>query len=108
MAKEGNPFCRDCYNKLFRAKCKYCSQSILSVSTRLSSILRSCKLTKQEFYTIGEDRYHPDCFRCMRCARVLEGGAYVDRGTERLCVHCVTPWYFLVVVVGGVVFLLFL
>ena len=73
--KDGERFCTDCYSKLFAKKCKACEGFILS----------------GEYYTLDEDTWHKDCFKCAKCGERLANTSFVQEGNDvmLICEDCV-------------------
>ncbi|XP_065057760.1 four and a half LIM domains protein 2-like isoform X2 [Rhopilema esculentum] len=73
--KDDDRFCVQCYSNLFAKKCKACSDYILS----------------GEYYTLDDDTWHKDCFRCTKCGEALANSSFVQEGDEVLlvCEKCI-------------------
>ena len=72
--KDDEMFCTDCYSNAFAKKCKACNDYILS----------------GEYYTLDEDTWHKDCFKCTKCGEALANSSFVQEGDEVLlvCENC--------------------
>ncbi|CAF0880051.1 unnamed protein product [Adineta steineri] len=70
---DGKPFCKYDYIRLFASKCTKCHESF----------------SKNELFirTACYRRYHPDCFRCDHCDRLLASGDeyYLHEQNQILC-----------------------
>ncbi|GMS89509.1 hypothetical protein PENTCL1PPCAC_11684 [Pristionchus entomophagus] len=66
--KNGRPYCREDFFRLFAPKCHGCSSPI-----------------KDNFITALGTHWHPNCFVCQRCGCSFEGGSFFDAGGEPLC-----------------------
>ncbi|GMT19340.1 hypothetical protein PFISCL1PPCAC_10637, partial [Pristionchus fissidentatus] len=66
--KNGRPYCREDFFRLFAPKCHGCSSPI-----------------KDNFITALGTHWHPNCFVCQRCGCSFEGGSFFDAGGDPLC-----------------------
>eukprot|EP00794_Sanderia_malayensis_P000099 gene99-706_t len=73
--KDDKNFCVDCYGDLFAKKCKACNEHILT----------------GEYYTLDDDTWHKQCFKCTKCNAPLASTSFVQDGDEILliCESCV-------------------
>lgn len=73
--KDDEKFCSNCYSKLFAKKCKACEEFIMT----------------GEYYTLDEETWHKDCFKCFRCGEPLANKSFVQEGDDLslICEECV-------------------
>ncbi|CAF1222944.1 unnamed protein product [Rotaria sordida] len=74
-ARDGHPYCSDCFARLFAKRCFACAKPITGVGgTR---------------YISFEDRHwHNDCFVCQRCRSSLVGRGFLTEGPNIICPDC--------------------
>ncbi|CAF0763347.1 unnamed protein product [Adineta steineri] len=74
-SRDDQPYCADCFARLFAKKCYSCSKPITGVGgTR---------------YISFEDRHwHNDCFVCQRCRSSLVGRGFLTEESNILCPDC--------------------
>ncbi|ORZ39618.1 hypothetical protein BCR44DRAFT_1426897 [Catenaria anguillulae PL171] len=69
--------CQDCYEDRHLPKCVKCKKSIGGVGK-----------VAQDYLTVGEDKFHVDCFCCYDCGAKFEKGAH--KGPTGY--YCKTHW----------------
>ncbi|CAG7817040.1 unnamed protein product [Allacma fusca] len=66
--RDGIPYCEDDYNDLFLPKCAGCSMPI-----------------KQNITRVMGKTWHPQCFRCIECKKVLTPTTYFEKNGFPYC-----------------------
>lgn len=73
--ENGSPYCVECYTKANSKKCFGCSKNIGPSETTL---------------TINDRNYHPDCLKCFKCEKVLDGSTNIFlKGDQFACEMCI-------------------
>ena len=71
--KDGKRYCTPCYKQLYAKRCSGCSDYIVN----------------GEFYTVDNDNWHKDCFRCEECREILQQQSFVQ-GDGKVSLVCET------------------
>ncbi|CAD5117049.1 DgyrCDS5872 [Dimorphilus gyrociliatus] len=74
-SKDEQPYCINCYAKLFSKTCSRCSTAITGLDGSKA--------------VVYEDRHwHTNCFSCSSCSTSLVGQGFVPSGSDILCEKC--------------------
>ncbi|CAF4072656.1 unnamed protein product, partial [Rotaria sp. Silwood2] len=75
--ENSNPCCTKCYNDYFAPHCEQCFKSI--------SIGRSIIFDKKT--------YHPDCFRCNQCDKIIIDSKFQVENSKPCCIQCYNEYF---------------
>ncbi|ODM89592.1 Paxillin, partial [Orchesella cincta] len=73
----GKPYCKACHNMLFLPPCSGCNKDIQGVPENF--------LCCSTYITPLSKVWHPDCFRCTKCTKVLSPDNYFEKDGKPYC-----------------------
>lgn len=65
--------CRDCYAERFSPRCAHCDKPCI-----------------ERYVTAGQKSYHPECFKCEKCATELSGKQFNMHEERPHCIDCLS------------------
>jgi len=69
--KDRKPYCEHDYLSLFSPKCALCTSPILD-----------------KMLTALNKNWHPECFHCSTCQKLLNDESFLEKGNEAFCKNC--------------------
>ncbi|XP_026702055.1 four and a half LIM domains protein 5 isoform X2 [Athene cunicularia] len=75
ISKDEDPYCVDCFSKLYAKKCAACKKPITA-------------LGGAKFISFEERQWHGECFNCVKCSVSLVGQGFLTRQDDVLCHEC--------------------
>ncbi|CAF3814199.1 unnamed protein product [Rotaria sp. Silwood1] len=71
------PYCIQCYNQYFAPQCAQCFKAI--------------SIGKSIIY--NERNYHPDCFRCGQCNKIITDSKFNIENSKPCCTQCYNEYF---------------
>jgi len=69
--RDGKVYCQTDYEKLVADRCEQCNQSIISSAISALNV-----------------KWHPDCFKCKKCNKLIEEETFFVEGKRPVCKKC--------------------
>ncbi|XP_059617876.1 transforming growth factor beta-1-induced transcript 1 protein isoform X1 [Phlebotomus argentipes] len=69
--RDGQPYCKDCFEAQFASRCAGCSNAILEKAVIALDV-----------------KWHKDCFKCQKCKEPISGNTFAVQDNKPLCTEC--------------------